>query len=363
MALWFILAMMSAAAIFAVLWPLGRRGRVAVPAGQGAVYRDQLDEIGRDAASGLIGPEEAEAARIEIARRLIAASGDDRTAFRVSAAARRAISIVALAGIPLVALAIYLPLGSPFVPDQPLAARATAPAETDSVDRLVSQVEAHLERSPTDARGWAVLAPVLLKLGRTEDAVRAYRHLITHGGENAERRADLGEAMVAAANGVVTSDAAAEFTRAAALDADLVKPRYFLGLAAEQDGRAAEAATIWRSLLAQAPGDAPWREGLQAALARVEGKPVPDGAIEAAAALEPGARDAMIRGMVERLAARLVGQGGDPGQWLRLVRAYIVLGERDKAKSARDAAQKALAAQPQALRQFDEGVRPLGLDG
>jgi cytochrome c-type biogenesis protein CcmH len=327
------------------------------------VYRDQLDEIGRDAASGLIRPEEAEAARIEIARRLIAASGEDGAAFRVSRAGRRAISIVALAGIPLVALAVYLPLGSPSVPDQPLASRATSPAQSDSVERLVAQVEAHLERSPTDARGWAVLAPVLLKLGRTEDAVRAYRHLINYGGDNAERRADLGEAMVAAAGGVVTSDAAVEFTRAAALDPDLVKARYFLGLAAEQDGRPADAATIWRSLLAQAPADAPWREGLQAALARVEGGPVPDGAVEAAAGLEPGARDAMIRGMVERLAARLEGQSGDADQWLRLVRAYIVLGERDKAKAARGAAQKALAAQPQALQQFDDGVRPLGLDG
>src|SRR5256885_15697149 len=74
MALWLVFALMTAAAIFAVLWPLGR---VRTPAAEGndiAVYRDQLDEIARDRAAGLIGEAEAEAARIEVSRRLIAAA-------------------------------------------------------------------------------------------------------------------------------------------------------------------------------------------------------------------------------------------------------------------------------------------------
>ncbi len=74
--------------------------------------------------------------------------------------------------------------------------------------------------------------------------------------------------LAVAAGGVVTAEAKAEFERAVALNADEVKASYFLGLAAEQDGRAAEAASIWRAMLAKAPPDAPWRPLVQAALAR-----------------------------------------------------------------------------------------------
>ena len=104
----------------------------------------------------------------------------------------------------------------------------------------MAQVEAHLEKNPADGRGWNVLAPVLARLGRYDEAVRAYRNSITYNGERSERRADLGEALAAAAGGVVTAEAKAEFERAVALNADEVKASYFLGLAAEQDGRGSE---------------------------------------------------------------------------------------------------------------------------
>ena len=72
MMLWFVMALMTAAAIFAVLWPLSRSA--ATRSGSDVeVYRDQLEEIARDRAGGLIGAAEAEAARIEVSRRLIAA--------------------------------------------------------------------------------------------------------------------------------------------------------------------------------------------------------------------------------------------------------------------------------------------------
>ena len=118
-----------------------------------------------------------------------------------------------------------------------------------------------------------MLAPVLLRLGRYQDAVRAFRNSITYSSENADRRADLGEAIAAAAGGVVTAEAKAEFERALALDADEMKARYFLGLAAEQDGRKADAASAWRAMLDKAAPDAPWRPLVQESLARV-GSPV-----------------------------------------------------------------------------------------
>jgi cytochrome c-type biogenesis protein CcmH len=247
-----------------------------------------------------------------------------------------------------------------------LAERARTPDGAEPLDNLVAQVEQHLEKNPTDGRGWSVLAPVLERLGRFDDAVRAFRNSITYNGESAERRADLGEALVGAASGVVTAEAKAEFQRSLALNADEVKASYFLGLAAEQDGHAAEAASIWRAMLEKAPANAPWRPLVQSALVRVGGSPAPqlsEGAVAAAKDMNENDRSAMIRGMVERLATRLRQNGDDVDGWLRLVKAYMVMGEADKARSALTDARQAVAKDPERLRQLNEGLKNLGLDG
>jgi cytochrome c-type biogenesis protein CcmH len=367
MTLWFVFALMTAAAIFAVLWPLGRGRRPQNDASEVTVYKDQLTEIDRDVAAGLIGSSEAEAARVEISRRLLAAVDSQRAPPSASnIRLRRSAAVMALVGLPIVAVAFYLQLGSPRLGDFPLAQRTRTPDVTQPLDNLVAQVEAHLEKNPTDGRGWNVLAPVLARLGRYDDAVRAYHNSITYNGDSAERRADLGETLAAAAGGVVTSEAKAQFERAIALNADEVKASYFLGVAAEQDGRTAEAASIWRAMLARAPTDAPWRPLLQAALARVGGSAAPalsDDAMAAAKDMNETDRGAMIRGMVERLASRLKQNGDDVEGWLRLVRAYMVMGDRDKAKSTLTDARQAVANDAERLRQLNEGLKNLGLDG
>jgi cytochrome c-type biogenesis protein CcmH len=211
-----------------------------------------------------------------------------------------------------------------------------------------------------------VLAPVLARLGRYDDAVRAFHNSITFNGESSERRADLGEAIAAAAGGVVTSEAKAEFERAVALDKGEAKANYFLGLAAQQDGRTAEAASIWQAMLATAPTDAPWRPLVQAALARIGGATPPapsEDQIAAAKDMNEADRGAMIRGMVDRLASRLKQNGDDVEGWLRLVRAYMVMGDRDKAIGARTDARQAVAGDAGRLRQLNEGLKNLGLDG
>jgi cytochrome c-type biogenesis protein CcmH len=367
MTLWFVLALMTAVAIFAVLWPLSRTGVPQHDASEAVVYKDQLAEIDRDTAAGLIGGAEAEAARLEISRRLLAAADNRRDPPLTSnTRLRRSAAIVALVGLPIAAAAIYLPLGSPRLGGFPLVQRARAPDGAQPLENLVTQVEAHLEKNPTDGRGWTVLAPVLVRLGRYDDAVRAFRSSIAYNGDSAERRADLGEALAAAASGVVTSEAKAEFERAVALNADDVKATYFLGVAAEQDGRAGDAASIWRTMLARAPADAPWRPLIQAALARVSGASAPvlsDDAAAVAKDMNEADRGAMIRGMVERLAGRLKQNGDDVEGWLRLVRAYIVMGDRDKAKGALSDARQAVANDAERLRQLNEGLKNLGLDG
>ena len=367
MTLWFVFALMTAAAIFAVLWPLGRSVRSQHDASESVVYKDQLAEVDRDFATGLIGASEAEAARIEIVRRLLAADDHQREAPSASnITLRRTAAAIALVALPILSVAFYLPLGSPKLGDFPLAGRARATDATQPLDNLVTQVEAHLEKNPTDGRGWNVLAPVLVRIGRYDDAVRAYHNSITYNGDSASRRADLGEAMAGAAGGVVTLEAKAEFERAVALDPNEVKARYFLGLAAEQDGRSAEAASIWRAMLEKAPPNAPWRPMVQAALVRVGGVApplLPDGATDAAKDMSEADRTAMIHTMVDRLASRLKQNGDDVEGWLRLVRAYMVMGDRDKAKDALSNARQAVANDTERLRQLNEGLKNLGLDG
>ncbi|MGY3528554.1 c-type cytochrome biogenesis protein CcmI [Bradyrhizobium embrapense] len=379
MTLWFVFALMTVAAIFAVLWPLSRRGRADAGGSEVVVYRDQLAEIDRDMAAGIIGAAEADAARVEISRRLLAAADQSGRDVPVtgSITLRRAAAVVALVGLPVIASSFYLALGSPRLGDFPLAERSRVADANQPLTNLVAQVEAHLEKNPTDGRGWTVLAPVLSRLGRYDDAVRAYRNAITYAGDSADRRADLGEALMGSAGGVVTADAKAEFERAVALNGDDAKANYFLGLAAEQDGRKADAAALWQKMLAKGPSDAPWRPLVQAALVRVGGTvpagvsapggasapALPDSAMAAAKDMSEADRSTMIKGMVDRLATRLKTNGDDVEGWLRLVRAYLVMGERDKAMSALADARQAVANDADRLRQLNEGLKNLGLDG
>ncbi len=365
MSLWFVLALMTAAAIFAVLWPLGRSPRLR-SGDESAIYKDQLEEVERDRSAGLIAASDADAARIEISRRLLASARSEPNLPEAShLKLRRTVAVIALVGVPLIAATLYFRHGSPMLGDVPLAARPTIPAATASLDTLVAQVEAHLEKNPADGRGWEVLAPVLLKLGRAGDAIRAYRSSLQHNGDTAARRADLGEAIAAAAGGVVTAEAKAEFERALALDAGEVKARYFIAVAAQQDGRPEQAAAIWREMLKSAPQDVPWRTLVQRALAQF-GNAAPELSTDVVAAandMTAAQRTEMIGGMVDRLAARLKQNGDDVDGWLRLVRAYMVLGQPDKAKQAIADARQATGNNPDRLRALNDALKDLGLEG
>jgi cytochrome c-type biogenesis protein CcmH len=381
MTLWFGLALMTVAAVLAVLWPLSRRGREVRSGSDVAVYRDQLEEIERDRAAGLIADNEAAGAKVEVSRRLIAAADAPAAPSNNAAAAtrrRRAVAVVALVAVPLGAVGLYLALGSPLLPDQPLAARLAEARANQSMESLIAQVEAHLAQRPDDGRGWEVIAPVYLRLGRFDDAVRARRNALRLNGDSAERQAALGEALVFGANGVVTAEAKSAFEKAVALDPAHVQARYFLGLAAEQDGDRTRAAATWRALIESAPPDAPWVDFVRGALARVAGAAgASAGAagaggagsgpseeqVAASSELSPEQRKVMIQGMVDRLAERLNHDGSDVEGWLRLVRSYMVLGQADKARAAAADARRALAGDPNKLRRLDDLVKGLGIEG
>jgi cytochrome c-type biogenesis protein CcmH len=370
MMLWFVMALMTAAAIFAVLWPLARR----TPLRSGsdiAVYRDQLDEIERDRAAGLIGEREAEAARIEVSRRLLAAADTVAPALPEDGMTgrRRAAALAALILLPLGAAGLYLWLGSPELANQPLQARRGLSPDQSPIMELVARVEAHLEQNPEDGRGWEVLGPVYMRLGRYDDAVKARRAVLRLLGPNAAREADLGEAITGAQNGIVIAEARAAFDRALALDPSDIRARYFLGLAAEQDGRPNEAAEIWRALLAEASADAGWAGFVRESLARVDpaaaasSQPGPSADdVAAASEMSPERRTAMVQGMVSRLAERLRQDGTDVEGWLRLLRAYMVLGDKEQARAAAGDARRALASDPEKLRRVDDLIKGLGLE-
>jgi cytochrome c-type biogenesis protein CcmH len=365
---WVVLAGMTVLTALAAVWPLirGARRGASVPA-DAAFYKAQLGEIERDVARGFLPANEAAGARVEAARRLIAASAAIPEGVAGDAPGlRRGWAIAIVVAAPVVALALYADLGRPDLADSPLAARNVDARGMSGVEAALAHVEQQLAANPDNGPAWSLVAPVYMKLGRFDDAVAAYKQALRLNGENAAMRADYGEALVGAAGGIVTADARAAFDKALAERPGLPSARFYLGLAAEQDGDLQKAITIYRALLGDAPPRAAWTPALQARLAALTGAgaaPAPAGVAPAAPTQDGGQQDAMIRGMVERLATRLATSGGGADEWQRLIRAYSVLHETDKAKDALASARKALAGDAQAGRQFDALARELGIGG
>lgn len=400
MLLWLVLAIMTAVVVGLLLHPLmATAGRPpATPGGSSAVYRDQLAEIDAEANRGLIGPNEADAARREIARRLIASEAQlagqsaTPTAGNVGSGgangrtARMALPAVAMIGVlvPLVALAIYLQTGAPGLPAQPIAARRVAPPANPEIAKLVTAVEARLKDNPEDGRGWDAIAPAYLRLSRFAEAANAYAQASRLLGETAPRMAGLAESLMFAAGGRVGPDARVALTKLLALEPGHVQARFWLAFAKEQDGDLKAAAADYAKLLAEAPPDASWRSMVEEQLREVRsaesgGEAGSDKAqagsglpglpqvgptaadVAAAERLSPTDRKAMIDDMVSGLAARLEKDGRDLAGWERLIRALTVLGRADEARAALGRARKSLADEPQALTALADLAKNLGL--
>jgi cytochrome c-type biogenesis protein CcmH len=356
---WFVMAGMAACAVLAVLWPLLRPSppMTAEPAAnEGAFYKAQLEEIGRDVERGLLPQGEAEGARAEAARRLIASASEPPQAKPPARRTRLAAAVLIAVGLPAIAFSLYGRLGQPMLPDEPLASRKVAPQSNGEIEAAVAAVEARLSAKPDDGKGWAVIAPVYMRLGRYADATHAYAEALRILGEDPLRRSAYGEALVAAAGGVVTAEARQAFDRALTDQPGQPQARYYVALAAEQDGKKADAIRDYEALAADSPPGAAWVSMVNARLAALKGEPAPstDAAI-------PEAQRPMIEGMVSKLATRLASTGGGVDEWVRLIRAYTVLHEADKAKAALVDAHKALASDANAVASLDALARNLGL--
>jgi cytochrome c-type biogenesis protein CcmH len=372
--IWLVFALLTFAAAMSVLVPLARSrsaGAKAVSqrASDVAFYDAELAAIERDVERGLMSADDADAARAEAARRLIGGSAKPAEA----EALRRNRTLAALLTLALVfggGLGLYLYIGSPALRDQPLTARRQAPPEQMDVMAAVAKIEAHLVANPMDGRGYDVVAPVYMQLGRYEEAARALARANRLLGATPEREAAQAEAHMMAGQGKMTPEARQAIARALALQPDFAQGRFYVGLAAEEDGDMALARDTWTKLLAAAPPGAPWADVVRGRLARL-GAPAPDAMIappsgEAAAAIASmpaPERLTAVRGMVDGLAARLEQDGRDAEGWLRLVRAYVVLNEGEKAAAALAAARRALAEDSGAMERLSALARQLGLEG
>lgn len=392
MLLWILFAVITAAVVLAVTRPLTRPRSVALDAAAAdlAVYRDQLTEIDADRERGLLDGGEAEAARAEVARRLIQRAGDSKSeqAGSDSSSARmRAFGIGAAAFIALGSVALYLANGYPSLPDQPHVTRVAKGPGKASLNDLVAQVEVRLRDKPDDGAGWDAIAPVYLLQRRYAEATDAYARAIRLLGETPKRLQGMAETSVMAANGIVDDAARKAFEKLLAMDPSRLEARYWLAVAKEQDGKLAEAAEAYRALLTAAPADASWRPEIEARLKDVlaraggtapaasasapPGAPAPAPAASSSApppvdpaaveAMTPAERQAFIARMVTGLAERLKTDGKDLEGWQRLVRAYKVMGNNDAAVSALADARRNFVDDPKALGQLDSLARSLGI--
>lgn len=343
MLFWIAAAALTLAACLAVLVPLTRQRAAAAAGGHDVeVYRDQLQEVERDAARGAIETSQAEQAKVEIARRLLKADADARS---VRAAGKggavRVAGFLGVLVIPLVSWGLYTTIGAPGLPGEPLAERMARNPSESTVDELVARAEKHLADNPDDARGWEVLGPVYMRQQRFADAATAWRNAIRLAGSNAQRESALGEAIAAAAGGVITAEAHAAFERALTHDPNEPKARFLLASGLAQEGKIAEAAKGWRTLKAALPADSGWHEPVDRAIAEAEerlGAPAAKGpdadAVAAANEMSPQDRQQMIEGMVASLDEKLRANPDDLEGWQRLIRSYVVLGRADDAKAA-----------------------------
>lgn len=363
--IWIVFTIMTVAVLALLLWPVVRARGAGEQAGRGAydraIFRDQLAELDRDVERGAIGKTDAEAARNEIARRLIGVPEDAPPA-GVAATSSRLLYLAALV-IPLVALPLYLKEGKPALPDVPLAARLDNAIASGDFDALLVKVERHLNDKPDDVQGWQVLAPAYRRAERWGDAADAYANILKLKGPDAGTLADYAEMLVFANQGMVSADARRNFTAALKLDPHLPKARFFEALALKQEDKTDEATRAYEALLADAPPDAGYRPMVEAELKDLKSRPpaLSRDTVAQAQTMTANDQQAMIRTMVDGLEQKLKANGDDLQGWLRLIRARSVLNETDRAQAAYKTAREQFKDRPEAIADLEGLAKELNI--
>ncbi|MGV6812294.1 MAG: c-type cytochrome biogenesis protein CcmI [Brevirhabdus sp.] len=380
------------------------RGRETGPAAafDVQVYRDQLKELERDLARGVINAEEAERAKLEVSRRLLAADKALQVEQKTGQASARTsvvLSVVMAVIITGGGAAIYSRMGAPGYPDMGLKTRLAA-AEEARTNRpgqaeaeaqvppqpaletpdpqfldLVEKLRAAVVDNPEDPRGFKLLARSEASLGNFVAAHKAKaREIELIGEENVDENdyPELADLLILAAGGYVSPEAEEVLLKALRIDRGNGTARYYMGLMFAQTGRPDLAFRIWSELLAQSRPQAPWVPAIRGqieALARaagvdytlpplpsapaMPGLPGPDAdAVAAAEDMTDEERAQMISGMVEQLAQRLATEGGSAAEWARLIRVLGVQGDTQRAAAIWGEAQEHFASSPDDLAQI-----------
>lgn len=352
-----------AAAVAAAMFSGLRRGAASGGTSDVAVYREQLREVDRDLDRAIIAPAEAERLRTEVSRRLLDAEGARRGA---TVRGPLAGILLLVAGVAA-AFPIYLSLGAPGYRDLPIGARIAAadrlranrpsqaeaaaaaperpaPAVDPEYAALMNKLRTAVAANPDDLQGWRLLARNEIALGNFADGAAAQARVVALGDGNASDRAAEAEALILAANGYVSPEAERVLT--GALERDPAEPLalYYSGSMMIQLGREDLAFRFWRKLLDVAPPEAGYVDPVRAAMPDLAARagaawdegpratvgPTED-QIDAMSALPPEDRAAAIEGMVRQLNDRLANRGGTAEEWARLIAAYGVLGQQDRA--------------------------------
>lgn len=386
--LWLIIAILAALAAAILLYALIRRsGTAAARADYDVeVFRAQLQELERELDSGLLTEGEAEAARTEIQRRMLAV---DAARPQAAQGGRAGLGPVPAAGIalavPAAAVGLYFVLGSPGIPSVPFAGRPApsaaqaahegAPGQSvPDVASMMAQLEQRLAQDPNDLQGWVMLARSHAALGEFDAAVTAYDRAIALAGDEPDLYGGKAEAMIMAAQGQVTPAARAAIDKALALDPHNARARYYLAAAKQQAGDSNGAFDDLVTLLRGAPADAPWYSAVREQavnLAKELGVdpetalPAPRAVAEAPQGAAPATTPAPAdpRAAAEKLAARLDQNPKDFRGWIELARLRAGLGDTDGARTALDRGAAAFPGAPFVQQQFRQAAAELGLAG
>jgi cytochrome c-type biogenesis protein CcmH len=386
LSLWLILIALTALVLALVLVPLVRRPRELAGRREYdlSVYRAQLKELERDLERGLLGPDEARAARLEVERRMLAVDVEDHSgSFASETAGRRrlAMALVLVLALPALSLALYLRLGQPGLPAMPFAGRAdrspTAAAEAGpglpSVEKLVAALEQRVKAAPDDLEGWSRLARAYQLVGDPAKAVLAYQHALALDDHDAELQAGFAEASIDTAGGIVTEKAGKALARALELDPANPRARFYRGLDLVQRGERQNALDLWTGLIKDTPADAPYlpvlRERVTALAqdlgldpARVVPQPAPSAEAAAAKSTEPlPSEPKALEAEVTRLEAALAGNAKDWQGWIRLARARAALGRSADAEAALARGAELYAGAPFVQQQFVAAAGELGI--
>ena len=343
-ALWVAAGVLSAIAAGLVLYRAALAARAVGSADPTlATYRRQLHEIDDLAARGLLATDEVRAAHSEAGRRLLHAA--DQAEPDWQAPARHRAWVLASVGIAATgALVVYLAVGSPLFPDQPIRSRIATWRAADLATLTAPEMAAVLRmatQQKPDVEGYRFLALAENQSDNPHAAAKALRKAIALAPQRPDLWEMLGVSLVGVAGGDETSDAIAAFRTALSLDPSLVLARFHLARAMSQSGNRQGAVEALSALRSDLPAGDDRRESLDRAIEEAK-----------AATVSPKGNDQMIAGMVAGLAKRLEANPDDPEGWIRLVRSYAVLGDSKARDAALERAKSRYSAKPDMLQRL-----------